>query len=35
MILSKKQKKHFTIIIVIATIGLLLTSFLPFLSAFR
>lgn len=35
MILSKKQRKIFTIFIVIATLGLLLTSFLPYLAAFR
>lgn len=35
MLLTKKQKKIVTIIIAIATVGLLLSSFLPFLSAFR
>ncbi len=33
--LTKKQRKLVTILVVIATIGLLLTSFLPFLTAFR
>lgn len=33
MNLSKKQRKIFTIIIIIAGLGLLLTSFLPFLYA--
>lgn len=35
MILTNKQRKLFTILIVIATIGLLITSILPFLTAFR
>lgn len=34
MILSKKKRKVVTIIIVIAGIGLLLTTFLPFLYYF-
>lgn len=34
MMLTKKQRKVFTIIIAVATLGLLLTSVLPFLSAF-
>gem|GEM_PF-2078705 len=34
MMLSKKQRKLFTIIIAIAMLGLLLTSFLPLISAF-
>lgn len=35
MILSKKQRKIFTIVIAIAMAGLVLTSFLPYLTAFR
>ncbi|KKU49343.1 MAG: hypothetical protein UX95_C0002G0003 [Candidatus Woesebacteria bacterium GW2011_GWD1_47_21] len=35
MILSKKQRRLFVIFIVIATLGLLLTSFLPYLTAFQ
>lgn len=35
MILTKKQRKIVIIIIAVATVGLLLSSFLPFLSAFR
>lgn len=35
MILTNKQRKFFTLLIIIATLGLLLTSILPFLAAFR
>jgi len=35
MLLTNKQRKIFTIIIAIASLALLLGSFLPFLTAFR
>jgi len=35
MMLTKKQRKIITIIIAIATLGLIATSFLPFIAAFR
>jgi hypothetical protein len=35
MLLNKKQRKFFTVIIAIATLGLLLTSVLPFLSLIK
>lgn len=34
MLLSKKQRKIFVFIIAVATVALILTSFLPFLAAF-
>ena len=33
MLLSKKQRKLFVILVVIATLALILTSIIPFLSA--
>lgn len=35
MNLTKKQKRVFTIIIVIASLALLVSSFLPFIASFR